>query len=94
MTEAPRPLGRLLLAVEILSPSSARADRYVKRQLYQSEGVPEYWIVDPASRFIERWRPGDDEPEVLTEVLRWAPVEGREALVVDLVGYFAAVGGA
>src|SRR5687768_917983 len=38
--------GRLLLAVEILSPTTARADRNVKRRLYQREGVPDYWIVD------------------------------------------------
>ncbi|HPV76950.1 MAG TPA: Uma2 family endonuclease, partial [Gemmatimonadaceae bacterium] len=54
---------RLILAVEVLSPSSARADHHSKRHLYQSQSVPEYWIVDPANRFVERWRPGDDAPE-------------------------------
>ena len=34
----------LLLAVEVLSPSTARADRQAKRRLYQEAGVPEYWI--------------------------------------------------
>lgn len=34
-------VGRLVLAVEVLSPFSVRADRGVKRRLYQSEGVPE-----------------------------------------------------
>ena len=36
----------LLLAVEVLSPSTARADRHRKRLIYQSQRVPEYWIVD------------------------------------------------
>src|SRR5690348_7570997 len=32
---------RLLLAIEALSPSTARLDRVVKRALYRDEGVPE-----------------------------------------------------
>ena len=39
-------VGRLLLAVEILSPSTARADRVSKRVLFRDEGVSEYWVVD------------------------------------------------
>src|SRR6185312_12215292 len=57
-------VGRLLLVIEILSRSTARADRTVKRQKYQGEGVPEYWIVDGDARLVERWRPADDRPEV------------------------------
>jgi Uma2 family endonuclease len=33
--------GRLVLAVEVLSPSTARRDREVKRRLYQRQGVDE-----------------------------------------------------
>ena len=86
-------VGRLILAVEILSPSTARADRYLKRRLYQSQGVPEYWIVDTANRFVERWRPGDDAPETVVESLAWAPQEDVEPLVIDLAGYFRRVHG-
>jgi Uma2 family endonuclease len=35
------------LVVEILSPATARKDMVQKLLLYQSHGVPEYWIVDP-----------------------------------------------
>ena len=35
------------LAVEILSPSTAGMDRFVKYHQYQRAGVEEYWIVDP-----------------------------------------------
>src|SRR5207302_1949759 len=45
-------VGRLLLAIEILSPSTARADRVAKRALYREEGVAEYWIVDMDARTI------------------------------------------
>lgn len=87
-------VGRLLLAVEILSPSTARADRQVKRRLYQREGVPEYWIIDVDARLVERWRPGDERPEILAERLTWEPDAAVPALDVDLVGYFAALHGA
>ena len=38
------------LCVEVLSPSTAAADRGRKLQMYARYGVPEYWIVDPAGR--------------------------------------------
>ncbi len=84
---------RLLLAVEVLSPSTARADRTVKRRLFQRSGVPEYWIVDVDARLVERWRPGDDRPEVLTESLTWQPDPAVEQLRVDLPAFFARVHG-
>jgi Uma2 family endonuclease len=78
----------LLLAVEVLSPSTARADRHRKRLIYQDQGVPEYWIVDADARMIERWRPSDDRPEVMHAELRWAPEGASEPLVLDLTALF------
>src|SRR6476646_7973580 len=37
----------LVLAVEILSPSTRRKDLFLKRSKYQDAGVQSYWIVDP-----------------------------------------------
>lgn len=85
--------GRLLLAVEILSPGSARADRIVKRRLYQRVGVPEYWIVDVDARAIERWRPDDERPEILTERLAWQPDPDLQPFMLDLPAYFADIFG-
>jgi Uma2 family endonuclease len=82
---------RLLLAVEVLSPSTARADRAVKRALYQRQGVGEYWIVDLDARLVERWRPEDQRPEVLADVLDWSPEPGREPLRLELAGFFEQV---
>lgn len=45
-----------LLVVEVLSPSTAPADRIAKRRRYQRTGIPEYWVVDAAGRVIERSR--------------------------------------
>ncbi|MDR2182844.1 MAG: Uma2 family endonuclease [Clostridiales bacterium] len=41
------------LIVEILSPSTAKRDRSYKKNLYESCGVKEYWIVDASSLSIE-----------------------------------------
>lgn len=78
----------LLLAVEVLSPSTARADRHRKRLLYQSEGVPEYWIVDGDARLVERWRHFDQRPEVIHAELRWTPAGAIEPLVLNLPTLF------
>jgi|HubBroStandDraft_5_1064220.scaffolds.fasta_scaffold319324_1 Uma2 family endonuclease len=42
------------LVVEVVSPSSVRYDRVIKMRWYASIGTPEYWIVDPAARTLER----------------------------------------
>lgn len=73
----------LLLAVEVISPSSARTDRVRKRRFFQALRVPEYWVVDADARIVERWRPDDDRPEVLHETLEW------EGLRMDLQAVFA-----
>ena len=80
---------RLLLAVEVLSPSSARHDRVTKRPRYQRNRVPEYWIVDDTSQTVERWTPDDERPELLAERLLWHPAGAPEPFVLDLVRFFA-----
>mgnify|MGYP001563090014 CR=1 FL=1 len=79
----------LVLAVEVVSPSSERSDRLTKREYYLRNGVPEYWVVDLDARVVERWRPGDARPEILAQELRWHPEGARVALVVDLASYFS-----
>lgn len=85
--DLPRPL----LVIEVVSPSTARHDRGLKRRFYQRAGIPEYWIVDLDARLVERWRPGDQRPEVLGEALAWQPAPHRPPLVLDLHAYFATV---
>lgn len=81
----------LLLAVEVLSPSTARADRNVKRRLFQRVGVPEYWIVDVEARLVERWRPTDTRPEIVTDALAWQPDPAHAPLTIELPLLFAAI---
>ncbi len=84
-----REISELLLAIEVLSPSTARYDREVKRRLYQRASVPEYWIVDPDARRIERWRSNDEAPEVLRDSIIWHPPGAGDPLTIDLAALFA-----
>jgi Uma2 family endonuclease len=77
------PIRELLLAIEVLSPSSSRHDRVRKRPLYQRH-VPDYWIVDLDARLFERWTPGDERPEVITETLVWHPAGAATPLTLNV----------
>jgi len=80
----------LLLVAEVLSPGTASRDRGVKRRVYQ-EVADEYWIVDIDARIIERWRPGDERPEMLDSALTWQPAGADEPLTLDLPAFFREV---
>jgi len=83
---------RLLLAAEVLSPSSERADRGRKRLLYQRT-VPLYWIVDLDARAVESWLPDSSEPTILRDRLEWRPSGAAQPFTLDLPAYFARVFG-
>lgn len=83
------PATNLMLAIEVLSPSSARYDRGTKRHFYQASSVPEYWIVDGEARLIEVWSPSDERPAIQAERIPWRPVANIEPLIVDLADLWA-----
>lgn len=47
-------LGAPDLVVEVVSPSSKRYDHITKLNWYRDIGAPEYWIVDPETRSVQR----------------------------------------
>lgn len=47
------------LVIEILSPSTGSRDKVEKSRLYYTHGVKEYWIVDPDSKVIDVFMPGE-----------------------------------
>jgi len=67
-----RLIGAPDIAIEILSPgaSNERRDRYLKRQLYSTHGVGEYWVVDPETRSVEIYRKLDEKGFVTAENLQ------------------------
>lgn len=88
-----RAMKHLRLAVEVLSPSSARGDRFVKRKAYQEAGVGTCWVVDGDRAVVEVWHPGDELPEIAARELVWRVSPEALELRVGLVELFASLPG-
>ena len=84
-------MAHLVLAIEIVSASSARTDRGVKRRRYRDSGVREYWIVNVKRRRVELWVAGRLEPDVDDGALVWQPVPATRPLMIVLGEYFVAL---
>jgi len=80
-----------VLIVEILSSSTARADRINKRRIYQDERIPQYWIVDIEGSVVERWVPDETRPEILSDAITWQPRPDLAPLNIDLPKFFRTV---
>ncbi len=57
------------LVIEVLSPSTARRDRKVKREIYARHGVKELWLANPDAETIEvfDFSKRQDEPVAVLE---------------------------
>ena len=78
----------LPLAIEVISPSSARADRFTKRRLYQAVGVAAYWVVDVEAAAVEVWTPEARVPVVAQDRVTWQPAGAVEPFVLELSELF------
>ena len=74
----------LLLVAEVLSPATARRDRFQKRKLYQAQGVAMLWLVDPVLRVVEVWTPEAELPSTVSDRLTWHPRGAAAPLVIEL----------
>ena len=87
---AKRINGAPSFAVEILSPGSIKHDAITKRNLYERNGVSEYWIVDPEAKTIAQLilREGHYALSELAEsdAVRGHVLEGFEMNVGELLG--------
>ncbi|HEY4217372.1 MAG TPA: Uma2 family endonuclease [Gemmatimonadaceae bacterium] len=83
------PTTRILLAVEVLSPSSARHDRITKRRFFQRARLESYWIIDGEAELFEIWHPGDERPALVDGPFIWNPTGATEPLLVDVARFFA-----
>ncbi len=82
------------LVVEILSPSSRRADTVTKRAAYARAGVPEYWLIDAeACLVVVQSEPVGDEYRQTTIFQRTDEAVSATitALAVDLALVFAGI---
>ena len=78
----------LILAVEVLSPASVRADRFTKRRLYQERGVPSYYVVDGDLHAVEMWTPRGEWPSAERERIEWRPAGAAAPLQLELADLF------
>lgn len=77
------------LVVEVLSPSTAKQDRFQKRKLYQLQGVGTLWLVDADLKQVELWTPDAAFPTVETTRVTWSPPDTDASLVIELSALFA-----
>ena len=77
------------LVVEVLSPSTAKQDRFQKRKLYQLQGVGTLWLVDAELKQVEVWTPDAAFPKVETARVSWTPPGAAASLVIELSTIFA-----
>ncbi|HEX8140571.1 MAG TPA: Uma2 family endonuclease [Pyrinomonadaceae bacterium] len=87
---AKRINGAPSFAVEILSPGSVRHDAITKRNLYERNGVREYWIVDPEAKTIAQLVLHEEHYALSelaeSDLIRSHVMEGFEMNVGELLG--------
>ena len=74
--------GTPALVVEILSPSTRKRDRELKRILYDRTGVREYWLVDPDHNVVTIYRRATDGSFPSAAVLT---TKGKDTLETPLL---------
>ena len=84
-------LRSLRLAIEVLSPSTTRADRFTKRRRYQEARLPAYWVVDGADQSVEVWTPDAEFPVVERQRLGWHPAGAGQPFTLELAELFRPV---
>jgi Uma2 family endonuclease len=88
VVEARRIHGVPELVIEVISPGGAARDQVRKRAIYESAGVPEYWIVDPSRKTVLALRLRDGRyREIAPDGSRLAS-DILPALGVDLTALF------
>jgi Uma2 family endonuclease len=86
-----RDVRRVMLAVEVISPTSIRTDRVTKRDFYLDAGIPDYFVVDVDARIVEHWSSKRDTPLVLRDQLVWHPAGAEQPLTASLPEFFDAI---
>jgi Uma2 family endonuclease len=76
------------LFIEVLSPSTARYDRFTKRRLYQDMKVPLYWVIDVAHQRAEIWTPEATAPVMESNRLEWGLPGSAEPFALELKTLF------
>lgn len=79
------------LIVEIVSPSTARNDKFYKFNIYEKFGVREYWIIEPDIKLVSVFTLNEDKrygrPQIYSELDK-VKVQVLENLEIDLSDVF------
>jgi Uma2 family endonuclease len=49
------------LVIEILSPGNSKKEMRTKKQLYEENGIREYWVIDPERETVHQFVLGDSD---------------------------------
>jgi Uma2 family endonuclease len=72
------------LVIEILSPSTRRRDRGLKKERYRRAGVPEYWVIDGVQQVVEQFVLEGEEYRLLGSHHDAVEFRGLPGVRVDL----------
>lgn len=86
-----RRMKTLLLVVEVLSPRTVNQDRFLKRKLYQTQGVGVIWIVDADEQSVQVWTGEATFPVLERERLTWHPTGATAPFTITLAELFAPI---
>ncbi|QBR92270.1 Uma2 family endonuclease [Nocardioides euryhalodurans] len=78
-------LPAVLLAVEILSPSTRHVDLSLKRARYEVAGCPAYWVVDPDALELTAWELSGDAYREVGHVSGDAAFAATQPFPVEVV---------
>jgi Uma2 family endonuclease len=74
------------LVVEVLSASTRRVDQTIKFTAYEQAKVPEYWMVDPKTRFVQVFTLNENqEYDLLGEFLGEELIESKVLVGLRIV---------
>lgn len=76
------------LVVEVLSPSTRKLDRTIKRTAYFGLGVRELWLVDPSSRTVEVCT-SRTESKTVSDTMEWRVPTVEKIVTIDVQELFA-----
>ena len=63
------------MVVEVLSKSTRRKDLTIKKDIYESNGVKEYWIIDPSMKVVDVYILRDGKFEFDDEYFKYSEDE-------------------
>ncbi|MBQ9486231.1 MAG: Uma2 family endonuclease [Selenomonadaceae bacterium] len=66
------------MVVEVLSKSTRRKDLTIKKDIYESNGVKEYWIIDPWAKAVDVYILREGKFEHDGEYLKYSADEWKE----------------